>query len=211
MKIFGAIMKYNTLASKSVIKKVMDAVKQRGITPELVDTKEDALRRLQGLIPHGAEVMTRSSTTLNQIGFTDLLKSGKHPWKNWKDIILAEKDGAKQMELRRKSVLSEYFLGSVHAIAETGENVIASASGSQLPAYVFTSNNIIWVAGTQKIAPSLPEAIKRVREYVFPLEDARMKKEGAAGSTIGKLLIFEKEINPARKLTLILVNEKLGF
>jgi len=30
-------------------------------------------------------------------------------------------------------------------------------------------------------------------------------------STIGKLLIFEREINPARKMTLILVNEKLGF
>jgi hypothetical protein len=211
MKIFGAIMKYNTLASKSVIKKVMDAVKQRGITPELVDTKEDALRRLQRMIPSEAEVMTGSSTTLNQIGFTDLLKSGKHTWKNWKDIILSEKDGAKQMELRRKSVLSEYFLGSVHAIAETGEMVIASASGSQLPAYIFTSNNVIWVAGTQKITPALPDAIKRVEEYVFPTEDARMKMEGAAGSTIGKLLIFEKEINPARKLTLILVNEILGF
>ena len=204
-------MKYDTLASKSSIKKVIDAVKQRGLTPELVETKEDALKRLQGLIPQGAEVMTGSSITLNQIGFTDLLKSGKHPWKNWKDIILAEKDGAKQMELRMKSVLSEYFLGSVHAIAETGEMLIASASGSQLPAYVFTSNNVIWVAGTQKIVPVLPDAIKRVREYVFPMEDARMKKEGAAGSTIGKLLIFEKEINPARKLTLILVNEKLGF
>lgn len=204
-------MKYDTLASKSAIKKVMDAVKQRGITAELMDTKEDALKRLQALIPQGAEVMTGSSTTLNQIGFTDLLKSGKHPWKNWKDMILSEKDGVKQMELRRKSVMSEYFLGSVHAIAETGEMVIASASGSQLPSYVFTSNNVIWVAGTQKIVPALPDAIKRVQEYVFPLEDARMKKEGAAGSTIGKLIIFEKEINPARKLTLILVNEILGF
>ncbi len=89
-------------------------------------------------------------------------------------------------------MLSEYFLGSVHAIAETGEMVIASASGSQLPAYIFTSNNVIWVAGTQKIAPALPDAIKRVEEYVFPMEDARMKKEGAAGSTIGKLLVNEK-------------------
>lgn len=204
-------MKYDTLASINSIKKVMDAVKQRGITPELVETREDALKRLQELIPQGAEVMTGSSTTLNQIGFTDLLKSGKHPWKNWKDIILSEKDRAKQMELRRKSIMSEYFLGSVHAIAETGEMVFASASGSQLPAYVFTTNNIIWVAGTQKIVPTLPDAIKRLEEYVFPLEDARMKKEGAAGSTIGKLLIFKKEINPTRKLTLILVNEKLGF
>lgn len=204
-------MKFDTLASKDSIKKVMTAVKQHGINPELVDTGKDALKKLQELIPEGADVMTGSSTTLNQIGFTDLLKSGKHPWKNWKNIILSEKDMAKQVELRRKSVLSEYFLGSVHAIAETGEMVIASATGSQLPSYVFTSNNVIWVAGTQKIVPALPDALKRIEEYVYPLEDARMKKEGAAGSMIGKIVIFKKEINPARKLTLILVNEKLGF
>ncbi|MFA4935528.1 MAG: lactate utilization protein [Candidatus Methanoperedens sp.] len=204
-------MKYDTLAAKEAIKKVMDAVKPRGINPELANTKEDALNRLKKLIPDGAEIMTGGSTTLKEIGFVDLLKSGKHPWKNWKDIILAEKDEAKQMELRKKSVSSEYFLGSVHAIAETGEMVIASASGSQLPAYVFTSNNVIWVVGAQKIVPTLSDAIKRVREYVLPLEEARMKSEGGWGSTIGKLLIFEKEINPDRKLTLILVNEKLGF
>ena len=204
-------MRYDALASKDAVKKVMEAVKPRGINPEFVNTKEDALRRLKELIPPGAEINMGLSTTLKEIGFIDLLKSGKHPWKNWKDIILAEKDEEKQMELRRRSVLSEYFLGSVHAIAETGEIVIASGSGSQLPAYIYTSNNIIWIAGIQKIVPTIDDAIKRVRDYSLPREDARMKKEGYPGSTIGKLLIFEREIDPDRRLTLILVYEKLGF
>jgi L-lactate utilization protein LutC len=205
------IMKYDTLASKESVKKVMEAVKSHSITPEFVNTKEEALQRLKKLIPSGAEVMTGSSRTLEEIGFVDLLKSGKHTWKNWKDIILAEKDEAKQMELRRKSVSSEYFLGSVHAIAETGEAVIASNSGSQLPSYTYTSKNVIWIVGTQKIVPTLEDALKRVREYVFPLEDARMKSLGYPGSNISKLLIFQKEIVPGRKITLLLVNEKLGF
>lgn len=204
-------MKFDVLASKESIEKAMEAVKARGINPEFVNTKDDAFKRLIKLIPAGVEVMTGSSTTLKEIGFVDYLKSGKHRWKNLKDVILAEKNEAKQTQLRRKSVMAEYFLGSVHAIAETGEMVVASASGSQLPAYVFTSNNVVWVAGAQKIVPTLNDAIKRVREYTLPLEDARMKKEGGWGSTIGKLLIFEREINPDRKLTLILVNEKLGF
>ena len=204
-------MRYDALASKDAVKKIMEAVKSRGIKPEFVNTKEAALKRLKELIPSGAEINMGTSTTLNEIGFIDLLKSGKHPWKNWKDVILEEKDAAKQMELRRKSVLSNYYLGSVHAVAETGEIVIASGSGSQLPAYIYTSNNVIWVAGTQKIVPTLNDAIKRVQEYTLPLENARMIREGYSGSTIGKLLIFEREINPARKMTLILVNEKLGF
>ena len=204
-------MRYDALASKDSVKKVMEAVKRRGINPEFMNTKEEALQRLNKLIPPGTEVMTGSSRTLEEIGFVDLLKSGKHPWKNWKDMILAEKDEAKQMKLRRESVSSEYFLGSVHAVAETGEAVIASNSGSQLPSYVYTSKNVIWVVGTQKIVPTLDDALKRVREYVFPLEDARMKSLGYPGSNISKLLIFQKEINPDRKITLLLVNEKLGF
>ncbi len=107
----------------------------------------------------------------------------------------------------------ETFLGSVNAIAETGELVFASATGSQLAPYAYSSRNIIWVAGAQKITPTLDEALRRVRDYVLPLEDQRQKSVGnAAGSFIGRILIFERE--PAylrRSLTLILVNEALGF
>ena len=46
---------------------------------------------------------------------------------------------------------------------------------------------------------------------VVPLEDKRMKSIGYPGTTIGKYLIFEREINENRKINLIFVNEKLGF
>jgi hypothetical protein len=191
----------------------MEAVKARGITVELVETKEDALARLRTLIPAGAVVMTGGSVTLNQIGFNDLLISGNHPWRNFKADLLAEKDPAKQSAMRLQGTLAEYFLGSANAIAETGELVFASATGSQLPAYAFSSRNVIWVAGVQKIVPTLNDALQRVREYVLPAEDQRQKEAGnKGGSFIGRILIFERE--PAylrRNLFLILVNEVLGF
>ncbi len=204
-------MKYDTLASKETVEKTMKALKPRGINTEFVNKKEDALNRLKKLIPPGAEVMTGGSTTLDQIGFTDMLKSGKHPWKNLKDEILAEKDPAKQTELRKRSVTSEYFLGSVHAVTEAGEILIANATGSALPSNSFSSDNVIWVVGTQKVVPDLEDGFRRLREYCVPLEDKRMKSIGYPGTTIGKILIFEREINENRKVTLIFVNEKLGF
>ncbi len=203
-------MEYDQLASKKTVEKTIKAVKSRGINVEFLNTKEEALERIKALIPAGAEIMTGGSTTLEQVGFVELLKSGKHKWNNLKDKLLAEKDEAKQSELRKKSVTSDYFLGSVHAVAETGEILTASASGSQLPSYAFSSNNVIWIVGTQKIVPTLEEGFKRVRNYCFPLEDKRMKSIGYPGSTIGKILLFEREILP-RKITLIFVNEKLGF
>ena len=206
-------MSYTTLPTPDSLQRTMDAVKARGITVELVATKEAALARLQALIPAGAVVMTAGSVTLTQIGFDALLISGSHPWRNFKAELLAEKDPVKQSALRLQGITAEYFLGSVNAIAETGELVFASATGSQLPAYSFTSRNIIWVAGAQKIAATLDEALWRLREYVLPMEDERQKNAGNKNGTfIGKILIMERE--PAylrRNLTLILVNEVLGF
>ncbi len=204
-------MKYDTLASKGTVEKTMKALKPRGINPEFVNTKEDALNRLKQLIPPGVEVMTAGSTTLDQIGFTDLLISGKHPWKNLKNEILAEKDPVKQNWLRKKSVTADYMIGSVHAVVETGEVLVVNATGSSIPSFSFSSDNVIWVVGTQKIVPTVEEGFKRLREYCFPLEDKRMKSIGYPGSALGKFLLFEKETNPNRKLTLIFVNEKLGF
>lgn len=197
-------------ADLKTIQKTAENLKARNVAVEIVENRAEALERIKKIIPERAEVMTGGSTTLEEIGFAELLKSGTHPWENFKDKIMAEKDQAKQGELRKKSSLAEYFLGSVHAVAETGEVVIASATGSQLPAYAFTSPHVIWIVGAQKITPDLESAMKRVREYVFSLEDKRMKGEGYSGSMIGKLMIFEKEFAPGR-VTLIFVKEKLGF
>jgi L-lactate utilization protein LutC len=185
-------------------------IKEKNINVEVLKSKEEALARIREMIPDKASVMAGGSTTLDEIGFTKILKSGKHKWNNLKEKILSEKDSEKQAALRRKSVLADYYLGSVHAVSLTGEIVIASATGSQLPAYVFSSPHVIWVVGAQKITPDLEMAIERVREYVFPLEDERMKKEGQVGSLIGKMVIFEKEFVPGR-ITMLLVKEKLGF
>jgi hypothetical protein len=206
-------MAYDHLPEPERVQRTLESVNARGIHAELVETKEAALERVQALIQPDAVVMTGASVTLQQIGFEAMLISGDHPWRNFKADLLAEKDPIKQSAMRRQGTLAEFYLGSVNAIAETGELVFASGSGSQLPAYAYTSRNVIWVAGTQKIAPTLEDALHRVREYVLPLEDQRQRSVGnQAGSRINKILIIEAE--PAymrRNLTLILVNQLLGY
>jgi L-lactate utilization protein LutC len=207
-------MDYNLLPNPQQIQTAMEAVKARGVAVELMENKAAALERLLAIIPPGSDVMTAGSTTLTQIGLDDLLISGRHPWRNLKGALLAEKDPMQQAVLRKQSSLADYFLGSVHAIAETGEIVVASATGSQLAPYAFSSAHILWVVGAQKITPTLEDALRRVREYVLPLEDRRMRSvtNNQRGSMIGKLLLFEKEAPYLKRtVTLLLVNEILGF
>lgn len=202
---------WEELASDAALAAATQALEGRGVKTVVVENRNQALETLKTMIPAGAEVMTASSTTLQQIGFVDLLISGQHPWNNLKDQLLAEEDPERQAELRRRSVTAEYFLGSVHAVAQTGEVVTASASGSQIPPYAFSSPNVIWVVGTHKIVADVDEAFRRINQHSVPLEDARMKAEGYPGTTVGKILINHREIMPDRSVTLILVKEKLGF
>lgn len=204
-------MSYDILASKEIVEKTINSLKPRGINAEVVNNKEEAVEKLRNSIPAGSEIMTGGSTTLDQIGFIKILKSGCHKWKNLKDAILKESNPILQMDLRKKSVVAEYMIGSVNAVVETGEILVVNASGSSIPSYSYSSDNVIWIVGTQKIVPTVEEGFKRLREYCFPLEDKRMKSIGYEGSTIGKFLLLEKEINPNRKIKLIFVNEKVGF
>ena len=204
-------LNYTELATSEQIQQTIAAVQARGIKVHLVDTPAQALEKIHDLVPAGSDLMTGGSQTLRHIGLEDLLMNKTHSWNNLKDGILAENNPEKQGKLRAQSTLAQYFLGSVHAIAETGEIVIASGSGSQIPSYAFSSKNVIWVAGTQKIVPTLDAALKRVREYALPQEDKRMKSLGYPGSAITKLLIVEAE--PAmlqRNVNLILVNHLVG-
>ncbi len=76
--------------------------------------------------------------------------------------------------------------------------------------YTYAAGHVIWIVGTQKIVKNLDEGMKRIYEYVLPLETEHMKKLYGVGSNVSKLLIVNKEIVPGR-ITLIFVKEKLGF
>ncbi len=200
------------LALTTSIDTTVTALIANGYHAEALDTKEEALTKIKEYIPQGASVMNGASQTLQEIGFVDYLKSGTHGWNNLHEAVLAEKDPAKQAMLRKQSVISDFYLGSVHALSETGEMVIASNSGSQLPHLAFTSPNIILVVGKQKITPTLEDALKRVEEHVIPLEDERMKGAYGFGTLWAKTLIMHKE-NPAigRTVRVLIVKESLGF
>lgn len=205
-------MKYNQLASPESIKTTLAKLAEHNVEGILVQDKVTALEQIKSLIPSGASVMNGASVTLEEIGFIDYLKSGKHGWNNLHAGIVAETDPAKQGVLRQQAVHADYYLGSVHALSETGEFIIASNTGSQLPHIVFTSQNLIFVVGAQKIVPSLAEGMKRLEEYVIPLEDKHMQGKYGVGTHSNKIVIFKGEAKiMQRKVQILIVNESLGF
>lgn len=205
-------MQYNQLASAESIKTTIAKLAEHNIEGIEVVSGTAAMIKIKQFIPQGASVMNGSSVTLETIGFVDYLKEGKHGWNNLHSGIVVETDPAKQAQLRQQAIHADYYLGSVHALSETGEFIIASNTGSQLSHIVFTSKNLILVVGAQKIVPNLVEAMKRLEEYVIPLEEKHMQEKYGVGTVPNKVVIFKGESKMMqRKIRVLIVKESLGF
>lgn len=205
-------MDYATPASEAIITKTAQGLTPRNFISHVVTDGAAALQLIKELIPKDASVQTGTSRTLEEIGFIDYLKDDAHGWNNLKGKVANEKDPATQARLRKEATLSDYYLGSVHALTEDGELYIASNTGSQMPNIVFNSPNLIFVVGAQKIVPDRTHAFERIETHVVPLEDARMMEAMNSHTQWSKTVILSKE--PAfnqRNIHVVIVKEKLGF
>ena len=200
---------FGDLASQESINKTKDALIKNGIDVLVVENGAEAKEKCLQIIPEGAEVMTMTSETLRLAEIAkELNESGKY---NSVRGQFAKMDRKTQgLEMQKLGAAPEWAIGSVHAVTEDGKVIVASATGSQMAGYVYGSTHVLWVVGSQKIVNDLDEGIKRIYEYVLPLESERAMKAYGQGSSVNKLLIFNKEATPGR-ITMIIIKEKLGF
>lgn len=204
------MIKWEKLASEASIKKAAAALKQNGIEAIVVENGAAAKKKVLEIIPKGVPVMDMTSVTLETIGVTAAIQeSGDFEPLKKKLYAMDRKTQSREMQMLGAS--PEWTVGSVHAVTEDGKVMFASNTGSQLPAYAYGSDHVIWVVGTQKIVKNFDEGLKRIYEHCLPLESERAKKAyGVSGSAVNKLLTINHEVKPGR-LTIIFVREKLGF
>ena len=203
-------MQYNIIPSDEIIQKAIASLKSNGIEAMVVENGEAAKTKALELIPAQSEVMDMTSVTLETIGIAkEINESGKY--NSVRNQLNSMDRKTQNSEMQKLGAAPVYAIGSVHAVTQEGQVVIASNTGSQLPAYAYGAAKVIWVVGAQKIVEDLDAAFKRIYEYVLPLESERARKAyGVEGSNVSKLLIVSKEIAPNR-ITIIFVKEVLGF
>jgi hypothetical protein len=183
------------------------ALRAKNIDARVVDTGEEARRLVLELVPEGAEVHSAKSKTLVDVGlFQDPFESGRY------DSVRArymKRDRQTQGREMRKLMAPDYMLGSVQAVTEAGDLVIASASASQLGPYASTAGRLILVVGSQKIVRDLDQAMRRIEQRVFPYEDAIVRERMKISTFIGKILTIRREWVDGR-ITVVLVREPIG-
>ena len=194
---------------QAAIDRTLAGLKSRNVDAVVAENGDEARQILLDMIPDGAEVFKSTSETLDTIGYSDYIRETDR-YRNLYLEISEEPDRDRQRELRRLASVAEYYVGSVHAVAETGEVVVASGSGSQLGAYVYGAKTVIWVSGVQKICPTLDDALARVKGFSVERHHKWSTAQGRPAAPLGKLMIFENEQNPAR-IKMVLIKESLGW
>src|SRR5258708_946511 len=200
---------WTELPDQKIIEKTIESLKANGIDAFSVENGKEAKEKALELITQWAEIMTMTSVTLDSIGLPkEINESGKYDSVRNKLNSLDRKTQGREMQ--KLGAAPEWVVGSVHGITQDGKVLVASNTGSQLPAYVYGSDHVVWVVGAQKIVKDLDEAWKRLYEHTLPLESERLKKIYNVPSFVSKVLIVQKEIKPGR-ITMIIVKEVLGF
>lgn len=206
---------WTQIPSDEVINAAVTALKANNIEATIVENADEARKNFYELVPEGAEVFTNTSTTLDQLGISkEINDSGRFVSLKNKVMELAKEKPEDTVLRKRIGTAMPYAVGSIQAITSDGHVVIASGSGSQIPGYAYGADHVVWVASANKIVEDVNAGLKRIYDYILPLEDARMKKVYGpeSGSKPRKILIFNEDSTHQKGRThLIIVKEVLGF
>ena len=198
-----------TASAADLLDRVASALRSHNIDVTIVDTGDEARDAVLGLVPDGAEVHSGKSKTLEEIGlYAELMESGRY--NAIRPKLFAMDRATQAREMRKLGAAPDFMVGSVAAVTEEGALVAASAIGNQLGAYSSGAGRLILVVGSQKIVLDLDAALRRIRDVVFPWENAQVQARMGVDTILAKILIIYGEW-AAGRTTVILVREPVGI
>lgn len=204
------------------IDKLIQDWQRRNIQGMYCENKQQAAEKLLELIPQQASVGISGSLTLDQLGIVKSLESrGTKVFNQYKSGFSREES----LAIRKAGAQADYYLTSANAVSAQGELVFLSAQGNRTAGIAYAPCVIV-VCGINKITATLPEALKRAREYVTPRNCKRLNWPAAClqdgichndeclfpgyKRMCCQVLVIEAEVTPGR-MSVFLVREELGF
>jgi len=195
-------------ASEAELEALAEKLRARNFEVVIVQDGAEAKAEVLKRIPEGAQVHSGKSKTLEDAGlFKEFMEGDRFDFVRKRTMKLDSK--TQRDEIRKLGAAPDVMVNSAHAVTEEGQIVITSASGSQIGPIASGAGRLILVIGSQKIVPDLDAAFRRIREHVFPYEDARLREAMGIGTKITRTLILDQDFLPGRT-TVILVREPIG-
>ena len=166
----------------------------------------------------GKTVGFGDSETLAYMGMAELLK--RH---NTVYDVGGIKDDEEFIEIAKRAMNTDVFMLSVNGISETGVMVNIDGTGNRVAGSLFGHDAVYFVAGVNKICPTIEEAIDRARNIAAPLDTVRFGYKTpcvvkgkcydchSPHRICNALTIYMQKMNNVDHVEVVLINEELGF
>lgn len=205
-------------ANKLKIDTVVKNLEKRRFQAYYCETKEEANALILSMIHDKSIVAWGGSVTINSLGIKEKLTE-----RNVKIIDpFSTREPVEALELRRQSLMSDYFLMSANAITMNGELVNIDANGNRVAALCFGPKKIIIVTGANKLARGLDDALERAKLYAAVPNNVRLARKTPCTTTgncsdcladdcICCNIVTTRFCYIPGRIHVILVNENIGF
>lgn len=206
--------KYSKPASDEAVQKAAAALEAKKHVVKVVDDEKGALEYIKSILKEGQSISMGASQTLQEIGLIDYLKENDDKFNNFKGkaaAAAAAGDMAKHNELIQKGFLADTYFTSVSAVSQEGDIFSADLSGTRIGGYL-SSGHLVVVIGSNKIVADEAEADKRLKEYQYKVESARVRVAyGVPASAIINTITIRAANPMGPRSTVIIVKKPLGF
>lgn len=199
-------------------KKLKENFKLRNIEVKYFESLEEVKSYILDIIPVECSIGIGHSATLQAMNITNLLLN--------RGNVVYDKELAKNKEeskeLKRKALITDWYVSGSNAISVDGRIVNVDHSGNRVASITFGPDKVIIVVGKNKVVDTLDDAINRVKNIACPLNARRagynppcvklnkcvdcVSKERVCNT----LSIIEGQ-SDSNRIKLFIVNERCGF
>lgn len=153
-----------------IIEKTMQNLEKNNMKAYFCETSEEALELVKTLLPKGCTVSHGGTETIKQTGISDLLKSGDYNYLDRSKCKTREETEV----LYRQCFSADVYLTSSNAITENGELYNVDGNSNRVACIAYGPENVIIVAGVNKIVENIDKAVERVKRICAPLNTDRL-------------------------------------
>lgn len=154
------------------VAKTIRALEHNNMAGYYVKSQEELFSLIDRLTAGDRLITAGGSVTLSETGVTAYLKE-KY------GSVFADRADCKSPEeieeVYRKAYISDTYFASTNAVTEDGELYNIDGNGNRVSAMIFGPRQVILVAGTNKLAADLDEAVKRLEKFACPANAVRLK------------------------------------
>lgn len=196
---------------------VINKLKARKMEGYYCPDKESAKAKVLELIGEGKQsIGFGGSVTVDELGLKETLAGLGH------EIVLRQDYAPEEFKTyKAKLATTDTFLMSTNALTLDGQLVNIDGRGNRLASLIFGPDQVIVVAGMNKIVSDVEDGIKRVRNFASPPNTVRLNcdtpcsKTGQCGNCINHSICCQVVVTRASmeegRIKVILIGEELGY